>query len=172
MSPARARLATILAASLALAGCGAADSGPVDVSAIGGPPRLGDANRGPLDAPSAFLTEAVAQGLVRFNAEGDIEPALAQSWIISDDGLTYTFRLRRTNWIEGGRVTAQEVAARLRLALARNSRNPLKPVLGAVEEIVAMTDEVIVINLRGPRPNFLQLLAHPEMALLRRGAGE
>lgn len=171
MSPARARLATILAASLALAGCGAADSGPVEVSAIGGPPRLGDANRGPLDAPSAFLTEAVAQGLVRFNAEGDIEPALAQSWIISDDGLTYTFRLRRTNWIEGGRVTAQEVAARLRLALARNSRNPLKPVLGAVEEIVAMTDEVIVINLRGPRPNFLQLLAHPEMALLRRGAG-
>ena len=33
MSPARARLATILAASLALAGCGAADSGPVEVTA-------------------------------------------------------------------------------------------------------------------------------------------
>ncbi len=171
MSPARARLATALAALLALAGCGAADSGPVEVSAIGGAPRLADPNRGPLDAPSAFLAEAVAQGLVRFNAEGDIEPALAQSWIISDDGLTYTFRLRRTNWIDGGRVTAQQVAARLRTTLARSSRNPLKPVLGAIAEIVAMTDEVIVINLRGPRPNFLQLLAHPELALLQGGVG-
>jgi peptide/nickel transport system substrate-binding protein len=171
MSPARALLATGLAALLALGGCGAPETGPVEVSAIGGPPALADPNRAPLDAPSAFLAEAIAQGLVRFNADGDIEPALAQSWIISDDGLTYTFRLRRTNWIDGGRVTAQQVAARLRAALARASRNPLKPVLGAVAEIVAMTDEVIVINLRGPRPNFLQLLAHPELAILQGSAG-
>ncbi len=171
MSPACILFASGLAALLALAGCGAAETGPIEVSAIGGQPRLDDPNRAPPDAPSAFLTEAVAQGLVRFNGEGDIEPALAQSWIISDDGLTYTFRLRRTNWIDGGRVTAQQVAARLRAALARASRNPLKPVLGAITEIVAMTDEVIVINLRGPRPNFLQLLAHPEMAVIQGSAG-
>lgn len=171
MSLVRARFALAPAVLLTLAGCGAAETGPVEVSAIGGPPRLADPNRVPLDASSAFLTEAVAQGLVRFNAEGDIEPALAQSWIISDDGLTYTFRLRRTNWTDGERVTAHEVAARLRLALARNSRNPLKPVLGAVTEIVAMTEEVVVINLRGARPNFLQLLAHPELALMQGGGG-
>lgn len=171
MSPARTSFTAVIAALLALAGCGGGETGPVAVSAIGGAPRLVDPNRAPLDAPSAFLTEAVAQSLVRFNAEGDIEPALAQSWIISDDGLTYTFRLRRTNWIDGGRVTAEEVAARLRAALARNSRNPLKPVLGAVVEIVAMTEEVIVINLRGPRPNFLELLAHPDLALIRNGTG-
>ncbi len=159
------------AALLALAGCGAPETGPVEVSAIGAPPRLGDANRMPLDPPSAFLTEAVAQGLVRFNADGDIEPALAQSWIISDDGLTYTFRLRRTDWTGGERVTAEQVAARLRMALGRASRNPMKPVLGAVTGIVAMTDEVVVINLRGPRPNFLQLLAQPELAIIQGGAG-
>ncbi|HTU11884.1 MAG TPA: ABC transporter substrate-binding protein [Allosphingosinicella sp.] len=168
---ARFGLLTGLAALLALGGCGAPETGPIEVSAIGGPPRLGDPNRAPLDAPSAFLTEAVAQGLVRFNAEGEIEPALAQSWIISDDGLTFTFRLRRINWPDGGRVTAQQVAARLRLALVRASRNPLKPVLGAIVEIVAMTDEVVVINLRGPRPNFLQLLAHPELAIIQGNTG-
>lgn len=171
MSPARALLATGLAALLALAGCGQPETGPIEVSAIGGPPALVDPNRLPLDPPTAFFTEAVAQGLVRFNAEGDIEPALAQSWIISDDGLTYTFRLRRTNWPDGTRVTAQQVAARLRAALARSSRNPLKPVLGAVAGIVAMTDEVVVINLRGPRPNFLQLLAHPALAILQGRVG-
>lgn len=175
MSPASTRLrpglAAGLAALLALAGCGQPETGPIEVSAIGGPPRLADPNRVPLDEPSAFLTEAVAQGLVRFNAEGDIEPALAQSWIISDDGLTFTFRLRRTNWPDGSRVNAQQVAARLRAAMTRASRNPLKPVLGAISEIVAMTDEVIVISLRGPRPNFLQLLAHPELAIIQAGAG-
>ena len=172
MSPVRTFLrAAPLATLLALAGCGGSEGGPIEVSAIGEPPRLTDPNRGTLEAPSAFLTEAIAQGLVRFNAEGDIEPALAQSWIISDDGLTYTFRLRRTNWIDGDRVNAQQVAARLRGALARGSRNKLKPVLGAITEIVAMTDEVVVINLRGARPNFLQLLAHPELAIIQGNAG-
>jgi peptide/nickel transport system substrate-binding protein len=175
MSPARtfcrSGRATAFAVLLALAGCGGPETGPVEVSAIGAPPRLADPNRTRLDASSGFLTEAIAQGLVRFNADGDIEPALAQSWIISDDGLTYTFRLRRTNWTDGSRVTAQQVAARLRLALGRASRNALKPVLGAVSEIVAMTDEVVVINLRGPRPNFLQLLAHPELAIIQGSGG-
>ena len=171
MSPVRTFILSGLATFLLLAGCGAPETGPVEVSAIGAPPRLADPNRAPLDPPSGFLTEAIAQGLVRFNAEGDIEPALAQSWIISDDGLAYTFRLRRTTWTDGSRVTAQQVAARLRAALGRTSRNPLKPVLGAVSEIVAMTDEVVVINLRGPRPNFLQLLAHPELAIMQGNAG-
>jgi len=163
--------AALAAALLCLSACGGPAGGPIDVSAIGGSPRLANPNLQPLDAPSAFLTEAVAQGLVRFDAAGEIEPALAQSWIVSDDGLRFTFRLRRTEWESGERVTAQEVALRLRAAISRASRNPLKPVLGAVDEVVAMTDEVLEISLRGPRPNFLQLLAHPELAILRNNRG-
>jgi peptide/nickel transport system substrate-binding protein len=160
-----------LCSAAALSACGGPDSGPIGVSAIGGPPRLINPNLQPLDPPSAYLTEAVAQGLVRFDAAGEIEPGLAQSWIVSDDGLRYTFRLRRTDWAGGGRVTAQEAATRLRAAISRPSRNPLKPVLGAVDDIVAMTDEVLEISLRGPRPNFLQLLAHPELAILQNNRG-
>jgi len=163
--------ATLLAAALALGACSEQNEGPVAVSAIGAPPRPANPNLQPMDAPTAFLVEATAQGLVRFNAEGDIEPALAQSWIVSDDGLRYTFRLRRAAWADGSPVTAQQVVARLRAALSRASRNPLKPVLGAVADIVPMTDSVLEISLRGPRPNFLQLLAHPEMAVIRDGRG-
>jgi oligopeptide transport system substrate-binding protein len=164
-------LAALLAAAIGLAGCGGPASGPIRVSAIGGPPRLMNPNLSPLDPPSAFLAEALAQGLVRFDATGEIEPALAQSWIVSDDGLRYTFRIRRASWADGSPVTAQQVAARLRATLSRASRNPLKPVLGAVESINPMTDFVLEIALRGPRPNFLQLLAHPEMAVLENGLG-
>ena len=105
--------------------------------------------------PSAFLTEAVAQGLVRFNAEGDIEPALAQSWIISDDGLHLHLpappdQLDRRR--PGHRRAGRGAAARGRWPAT--SRNPLKPVLGAVTEIVAMTDEVIVDQPARAAPQF------------------
>ena len=157
--------------ALALAGCGDGAAGPVRVSALGAAPAIANPNLQPLDAPSAFLTEATAQGLVHFDAAGEIEPALAQSWVVSNDGLRYTFRIRRASWADGTPVTAEQVAARLRAAISRASRNPLKPVLGAVENVVAMTDFVLEISLRGPRPNFLQLLAQPEMAILRGTAG-
>ncbi|HEV2746097.1 MAG TPA: ABC transporter substrate-binding protein [Allosphingosinicella sp.] len=165
------RLALLGGAWLAVAGCGESESGPIAVSAIGAPPQLVNPNLKPLDAASSFLLEAAAQGLVRFDRSGQVEPALAQSWIVSDDGLRYTFRLARTRWSTGGPVTAEQVVERLKAASSRASRNPLKPLLGAIAEIEAMTDDVLEISLKSPRPNFLQLLAQPEMALLRRGAG-
>ncbi|MGQ0559882.1 MAG: ABC transporter substrate-binding protein [Sphingosinicella sp.] len=164
------RFAT-LAAALLIAGCGGGDSGPVRLAAIGSPPRLLNPNLERLDAVSAFFLESAAQGLVRFDAAGEIEPALAQSWIVSDDGRRYTFRIRRLNWPDGNRVTAEQVAGRLRAALSRASRNRLKPVLGAIENIVAMTDLVLEISLNGARPNLLQLLAQPDMAVLVEGRG-
>jgi oligopeptide transport system substrate-binding protein len=159
------------AALLLLGGCDAQERGPIAISAIGGPPRFLNPNRDRLDTPSAILLEAAAQGLVRFDSRGEIEPALARRWVVSDDGLRYTFRLDRLRWPGGAQVTAEQVAARLRAAASPASRNRLKPVLGAIDEIVAMTDEVLEISLRAPRPNFLQLLAQPEMAVLRNGEG-
>lgn len=47
------------------------------------------------------------EGLVRiFNNK--IEPALAESWDVSDDGLKYTFHLRDSKWADGKPVTAQD----------------------------------------------------------------
>ena len=160
-----------LLASLFAAGCSEPDTGPVAVSAIGGEPKLINPNLQPIDPPTALLIEATAQGLVRFNAAGEIEPALAQRWIVSDDGLRYTFRLSDAEWSDGDPVTAKQVVERLRAALSPASNNPLKPLLGTIDEIVAMTDDVLEISLKSPRPNFLQLLAHPEMAIVRNGGG-
>lgn len=168
----RASLGLIAPAlAFAVAGCDERASGPIVVAAIGPAPAFANPNRSALEPPSAFLLEAAAQGLVRFDAAGEIEPALAQSWIVSDDGLRYTFRIRRVDWRGGGRVTAQQVVDRLRAALSASSRNPLKPILDFVAEIEAMTDEVLEIALEAPRPNFLQLLARPELAILKDADG-
>jgi peptide/nickel transport system substrate-binding protein len=159
-----------LTIALLLAACGEEEGGPVSISAIGSSPRLLNPSREPLDPPSAVLLESAAQGLVRFDSGGEIEPALAQRWIVTDDGLRYIFRLRKSQWSGGGRVTSEQVAARLRAAAAGPSRNPLKPILGAIDEIAALPD-VIEISLKSPRPNFLQLLAQPEMAVVRGNSG-
>src|SRR5688500_15230376 len=131
-------LLALLAATLLAAGCRDKETGPVSISAIGGEPRIANPNRRRLDPPSAILLEAVAQALVRSDSGDEIEPAMAQRSIVSDDGLRYTFRLGKADWA-GGRRTAQQVVARLRAAAGSASRNPLSPVLGAFDEIVAMT---------------------------------
>src|SRR5688572_15473283 len=164
-------LASLIGLALLAGSCRDGASGPIQVSAIGAPPELANPNLKPLDPPSAFLVEATAQGLVRFDAAGEIEPALAQRWIVSDDGLRYTFRLARLSWPNGQRITAEQVAARLRAAASPASRNALKPILGAIDEIEPMIAEVLEISLKSPRPHFLQLLAQPEMAVIRNGRG-
>ncbi|HEX4737941.1 MAG TPA: ABC transporter substrate-binding protein [Allosphingosinicella sp.] len=168
----RALLPAFALGLVLLSGCRPEATGPLVVSAIGGPARLVDPDREPPDAASAYLLQSVAQGLVRFDATGDVEPGLAQSWIVSNDGLRYTFRLAQMDWPGGGgRITAAQVVARLKAAMAPNSRNPLKPALGAIDEIETMTDEVLEIALKSPRPNFLQLLAQPELAIARSNQG-
>lgn len=166
----RATIGLCLAALL-LGGCGDREDGPIAISVIGDGLTLVDPNLKALTAPQSFIAETTAQGLVRFEASGQIEPALAQRWIVSDDGLRYTFRLARLNWPGGERITAAQVVARLRATIAAPSRNALKPLLGAIDELEAMTDDVLEISLKSPRPNFLQLLAQPEMAIIRDGAG-
>ncbi|PWG01448.1 ABC transporter substrate-binding protein [Sphingosinicella humi] len=163
--------ALVAGALLWIAGCSEPETGPIVVSAIGGPPELVNPNLKRLDAASAFLIEAVGQGLVQFDATGQVQPALAQSWIVSDDGLRYTFRLARLRGPDGEPITAEQVTERLQAVMSRASSNALKSQLGVIEDIEAMTDDVLEISLKSPRPNFLQLLAQPEMGILLDGQG-
>ena len=161
-------LAAALSALSLLGACnGRADDGPVIVSAIGGAPTLADPAHGARDTPSRLLLDAAAQGLVRFDASGQIEPGIAERWSVIDNGTSYIFRLRESEWSDGQPVTASEVVTILRRQIAAGSRNILKPYLSAVDEIVEMTPEVIEIRLKRPRPDLLKLFAQPELALFR-----
>jgi peptide/nickel transport system substrate-binding protein len=164
----RFRLSLFLAlgTAVALAGCDQRrDQGPVVVSVIGAAPKLAAPSRTPVGEPSRVLLQATAQGLVRFDASGQVEPGLAERWIVIDNGMSYIFRLRDAVWADGKTVTADDVVARLRAAIATGSRNPLKSSLGAIDEIVVMTPEVIEIRLHSPRPELLKLFAQPELAI-------
>lgn len=161
-------LAAVLGASAA---CDRNSDGAPSVVVIGDAPRLAEPLRGPLAASDAILRENVAQGLVRLDARGQVEPGLAETWNVSDDGLSYIFRLSNIEWPNGRKVNAEEVARTLRQKIAESSRNPLNDAFGAVDEVVAMTERVIEIRLTQPRPHLLQLLSRPEMGLVRNAQG-
>ncbi len=46
------------------------------------------------DAPTAIVSNLMFERLARFDDEGIAQPALAESWEISEDGLVWTFHLR------------------------------------------------------------------------------
>ena len=55
------------------------------------------------------LALALFEGLTTRNAQGDIIPGMAESWVRSPDGLTYTFHLRPgIKWSNGDPVTATD----------------------------------------------------------------
>jgi oligopeptide transport system substrate-binding protein len=164
-------LALIAVTAVAPSACRNQPEGTVKVVVIGGEPKLRDPSLGPLSSSDAVLLANIAQGLVRFDASGNIVAGLAERWNVSDDGLSYIFRLAAINWPGGRKVMAQQVARILKRSLATSSANPLKDTLGAVDDIVAMTDRVIEIRLKAPRPNLLALLAQPEFAIVRNGYG-
>ncbi|NUS99364.1 MAG: ABC transporter substrate-binding protein [Sphingomonas sp.] len=156
---------------MAPAACQRSDGGKTDVTVIGEPPKIVDPSAGALTESQAVLLSNVAQGLVRFDASGQIVPGLAERWNVTDDGLSYIFRLQAMSWPDGRKLTAKDVARILRRQIASRSSNSLKDTLGAIDQIVPMTDRVLEISLKAQRPHLLQLLAQPEFGIVRDGQG-
>lgn len=164
-------LVVLAALALAPVACRKQPQGALKIVVIGGTPKLRDPALGPLSLPDQILLASVAQGLVRFDASGNIVDGLAERWTVSDDGLSYIFRLASGNWADGRKFTAEQVVRVLKRAMASRSKSGLRDRFGAVEDVVAMTDRVIEIDLSSPRPDLLSLLAQPDMAIVRNGEG-
>ncbi|MCL4673245.1 MAG: peptide ABC transporter substrate-binding protein [Sphingomonadaceae bacterium] len=168
----RPLLLTLLPVLALLGGCGSADDATVAVAVIGDSERLtGEGTR--LSPAGQLVRSATREGLVALGPDGEVLPAIAERWIVTDDGLSYIFRLRNSDWPDGTTISATDVRDRLKQNLARLRGTSLGLDLAPVAEIRAMTGRVVEIRLTGPMPGLLQVLAQPEMGLerARRGAG-
>lgn len=166
------RLIALALLVMPLASCFGTRDRPVQVVAIGDPQSLFSADpRMPYAA--RMLRAATVEGLVGFDEKGNAVPALADRWIVTDDGLSYIFRLRDGKWGDGSDITAEAALASLQQAIGAQRGQPLGSNLAVIDEIRAMAGRVIEIRLQQPMPDFLQLLAQPELGLVngRRGAG-
>lgn len=160
--------AVLVASLVVLGGCNKPrDNRVVRVDVIGQADQLADPLRHSGSAAAQIILGATAQGLLAFNAKGDVVSALAESWIVEDGGQSYIFRLKRLNWPDGKPVRADQVASLLR---DRMRANP-QLLAGLTPDVRAMTDRVIEVRLASSLPAFLQLLAQPELAIAARSGG-
>jgi Bacterial extracellular solute-binding proteins, family 5 Middle len=170
----RARLAfpvcTAAPLLLALTGCGAGRDKPVEVIAIGDPASL--FVTGPrLPQPAQLLRSATVEGLVGFDQQGRVVPALADRWIVTEGGLSYIFRLRDGTWPDGSPITADAARTALQAAMADLKGTALGLDLSGVSQVRTMAGRVVELRLSEPVPDLLQLLAQPELGLVWRGRG-
>ncbi len=165
------RILLSILALLLLTGCDRSrDDGVVDVAIIGeGPDEL---FTGGLRLPYAgqHMRAATMQGLVAMNQAGQIVPAIAERWIVTDDGSSYIFRIREFDLPDGTRLTAQTVRDSLRQTISRLDGTSMGLDLAKVRDVRAMTGRVVEVRLKSPMPGFLQLLAQPEMGVAIEGA--
>ncbi len=165
-------LILIFAMAVMLGGCAKGiDNRRLRVDVIEDTPRPFSLATLPLRHGSAYLYIATAQGLVGFDRRGQIIPALAVRWVVTDDGLSYIFRINKIRWNNNREVTAVDVAAALNARFAQLQASRIGNELGDIDRAAAITAKVIEIKLKSPMPNLLEILAQPELGLIVKGAG-
>ena len=98
------------------------------------------------------LAPMIYENLVQYNEDGTVSPQLAESWEVSDDGLTYTFNLRHgVQWHKGyGEFTSADVKFSLERhgdpAVASVNAENIK--LNNIASIECPDDYTVVIHLK------------------------
>lgn len=110
------------------------------------------------DNVDIWVDSLIFEGLVRASEDGkEIEPCLADTWEISDDGLTYTFHLREeAKFSDGTDVTAEDAAFSINRSLNEGSWNSL---ISCMKEAKAVDEDTVEIDLKNPSGSLLSCLA-------------
>ena len=88
---------------------------------------------------------------------GQIVPDLAESWDISNNLLTYTFRIRDgVKWHDGRTFTAED--AKWGVEILKDSASWVKSEFESIDTVAAPDARTLVITLKNPRASFLQVL--------------
>jgi oligopeptide transport system substrate-binding protein len=129
------------------------------------------------DAVAFNIMNNVNEGLYRLNQENVAEPAVADGEPeISEDGLTYTFKLRDAKWSDGSPVTAQDFVFSWQRAVDPATGSPYGPYMmaGTIKNAAAIAEgkmdkaelgveakdeKTLVVTLERPVPYFISLMA-------------
>jgi peptide/nickel transport system substrate-binding protein len=116
------------------------------------------------DGESSKIIVNIYEGLLKYAADSTaVEPSLAESWTISDDGLSYTFKLRKgVKFHDGTDFDAAAVKFNIDrqippLVTADMSYGPF--VYGSVKDVVVVDPSTVTINLTQKNTAFLANLA-------------
>lgn len=165
MMQARRRLlssavAMVVAVGVPAATLGQSESPPAQggtlVAAIGGEPDQLDP-QATTSYNSFQVLENVFDTLVEPDENLQMQPALAEDWTISEDGLTYTFNLRDgITWHDGSDFSADDIVYSFRRIIDEPMANNWR--FSTVTDISAPDDSTVVFTVSQPTPNLLSNL--------------
>lgn len=119
------------------------------------------------DAATHLVASKVFDGLVQALPGWQPVPNLASSWIISDDGLTYTFTLERNvRWHDGAPFTSADVVFSFEEVLGKYHSTGVGLMSDTVDYIEAPDEYTVVFHLQHVYPPFLSMLVTNTAAIL------
>ncbi|WP_312522055.1 peptide ABC transporter substrate-binding protein [Anaerospora sp.] len=170
-------LVALLTTSL-LAGCGTASNTGKSEKILrygaGAEPRTLDPRKS-TGTPDSTIQAQLFEGLTALDQKENVVPAVAQSWDVSADGLTYTFHLRaNAKWSNGESVTAHDFIYSWTTALSSDLASEYAYQLYYIKNgeafnkgqakatdlgLKALDDRTLEVTLEDPTAYFLTLLA-------------
>ncbi|MFJ8064790.1 peptide ABC transporter substrate-binding protein [Psychrobacillus sp. NPDC096426] len=179
-------LGMILALGIFLAACGEGDNADTSVDTKDAEQVLNLVERAEIpsvdsvladDAVSFNVLNNIAEGLFRLDQDNVAVPAMAESEPeVSEDGITYTFKLRNAKWSDGTPVTAHDFVFAWQRAVDPATGSTYGPYMmtgiiknateisrGSMDKselgVEAKDDKTLVVTLERPVPYFVSLMA-------------
>ena len=79
---------------------------------------------GDLDKRQQDIVCATSKGLVELDSDGNIQPSLAESYEVNDDGLEYVFKIRDdAYWSDGNKITPENIVSFFREVIVKSLPN-------------------------------------------------
>jgi peptide/nickel transport system substrate-binding protein len=119
------------------------------------PPHL-DPTAGAAAAIDEVVYTNVFEGLTKIGPTGEVLPGLAESWEISEDGKSYTFKLRSgVKFHDGTDFNAEDVKFSLERAIAPDTVNAQKGLFAQIGTVEVVDLATVKITLKQPQGGFL-----------------
>ncbi|WIY54450.1 ABC transporter substrate-binding protein [Devosia sp. YIM 151766] len=148
-------LALAAAALLLTAGAAMAQPTEIRIAVALEPPAL-DPTAGAAEAIDIVVYQNVFEGLTRIDQNGAVQPGLAESWSVSEDGLTYTFALHEgVTFHDGSAFDAEDVKFTFERILAADSVNAQKALYEPIEAVTVLDPQNVEFKLSRPDGLFL-----------------
>lgn len=108
---------------------------------------------------TGWVLGQIAEGLLNYDQSMNLVPWLANSWTISDDGLTYTFVLREGLMFQNGReMTADDVKFSFKRILDPKTGSRRRQNLDMIDHIDVLDSRTVAIHLKSRFAPFLSNL--------------
>lgn len=116
---------------------------------------------------SIYVTRTIYDSLVVYGDDMSIQPSLAESWTVSDDGLQYVFNLRKDAKFHCGEpFTSEAVKYTIDKIMDPDEHSPIAYLYQEIENVEIPDDYTVVINMKAPNALLLENIAHYNFGLI------